>query len=77
MKKNNLILLTVLLSIVMFGCTENAQTKERPHTFSDAQSVQAYLEDQNQAYVETEKTPETFQRINGWIQRKTVSTLMP
>ena len=53
MKKYILLLLVALLSIGTLGCARTAQMKEIPAEFADAQSVQAYLEEQNAVYVKT------------------------
>ena len=51
MRKSILLLLTLLLTIGTFGCAGNGKVKEIPDEFADAQSVQAYLEQQNEIYV--------------------------
>jgi carbonic anhydrase len=39
----------------MFGCAGSDKAKEQPDEFADAQSVMAYLEQQNEIYVKTGK----------------------
>lgn len=55
MKKYISLLMAVLLSVGMIGCAGNAKVKEVPAEFADAQSVQAYLAEQNAAYTQTGK----------------------
>lgn len=53
MKKCMVLLLVGLLIVGMFGCAGTAEKKELPDTFADAQSVLAYLKEQNEIYVKT------------------------
>ena len=55
MKKYMLLLLALLLAIGTLGCAGTVEQKEVPNTFADAQSVLAYLKQQNEHYVETGK----------------------
>ena len=55
MKKFMLLLMLLLLSAGIFGCSGTGETKELPDEFADAQSVVAYLEQQNEIYVKTDK----------------------
>lgn len=55
MKKYSVLLLTLLITVSTIGCGNTSDTKAIPSDFPDAQSVQAYLEEQNGLYVKTEK----------------------
>lgn len=52
MKKYILILAVTLIAIVTTGCSETKETKTIPNDFADVQSVQTYLEQQNDIYVQ-------------------------
>ena len=55
MKKCLSLLLALLLVFVTCGCAKNVEKKEVPNEFADAQSVLAYLKQQNELYVQTGK----------------------
>ena len=53
MKKYISLLLAALFAVGTVGCAKTYETKVQPGEFADAQSVQAYLEEQNEFYVQT------------------------
>lgn len=55
MRKCMVLLLACLLAVGMYGCAGTDKAKELPGEFADAQSVLAYLEEQNEIYVQTGK----------------------
>ena len=55
MRKCKLLLLTLLLTVGISGCAGTSGKKELPDESADAQSVLAYLEQQNEVYVQTGK----------------------
>lgn len=54
-KKRIVLLLTLLLAVGTFGCAGTDKAKQFPDEFADAQSVLAYLEQQNEIYVKNGK----------------------
>lgn len=55
MKKYISLLLAMLFAFGISGCSNTPETKQPPKSFADAQSVRAYLEEQNELYVQTGK----------------------